>query len=84
MSLELQRESSSFRSLCEELVETLEGRRFNYVGILDRARAALAEQPVGPTDEELLEMFNENDWNHISPETFQDIARTVLAQWGQP
>ena len=45
---------------------------------------ALAKQPVGPTDEELLEMFNENDWNHISPETFQDIARAVLAHWGQP
>ena len=40
---------TDFRALCEELVETLEGRRFNYVGILDRARAALAEQPVGPT-----------------------------------
>jgi hypothetical protein len=43
----------------------------------------LAEQPVGPTDAELLEMFNENDWNRISPETFEDIARTVLARWGQ-
>jgi hypothetical protein len=41
---------TDFRALCEELVETLEGRRFNYVGILDRARAALAEQPVGPMD----------------------------------
>ena len=47
------------------------------------ARAALAEQPVMPTDEELREMFNENDWNYISPETFEDIARTVLAQWGR-
>ena len=34
---------TDFRALCEELVETLEGRRFNYVGILDRARAELAE-----------------------------------------
>ena len=41
---------TDFRALCEELVETLEGRRFNYVGILDRARAALAEQPVWPMD----------------------------------
>jgi hypothetical protein len=47
---------TDFRVLCEELVETLEGRRFNYVGILDRARTALAEQPVGPTDEELLKL----------------------------
>jgi hypothetical protein len=48
-----------------------------------KAWAALAEQSARPTDEELLEMFNENDWNYISPETFEDIARTVLAQWGQ-
>jgi hypothetical protein len=41
---------TDFRALCEELVETLEGRRFNYVGILDRARAALKKQPdaIGP------------------------------------
>jgi hypothetical protein len=32
----------------------------------------------GPTDEELVELFNENDWNSISPETFIDIARSVL------
>ena len=31
-----------------------------------------------PTDEELVELFNENDWNFISPETFIDIARSVL------
>ena len=43
----------------------------------------LSPELEGPTDEELLEMFNENDWNHISPETFQDIARTVLARCGQ-
>ncbi len=37
-------------------------------------------QPVTqkPTDEELVELFNENDWNYISPETFLDIARSVL------
>jgi hypothetical protein len=32
----------------------------------------------GPTDEELVELFNENDWNYISPETFLSIARSVL------
>jgi hypothetical protein len=35
-------------------------------------------------DEELVELFNENDWNYISPETFIDIARTVLEGWGRP
>ncbi len=38
----------------------------------------------GPSKEELREMLNENDWNYISSETFEDIARTVLAQWGRP
>ena len=83
---------TDFRALCEELVEELEvwigyGDEADCAdahAVVDRARAALAEQPVVPTDEELLEMFNENDWNHISPETFQGIARTVLACWGQP
>jgi hypothetical protein len=52
---------------------------------LNRARAALAQpEPQGPTDEDLIEFFNENDWNYISPETFIDIARTVLEAWGRP
>jgi hypothetical protein len=37
-----------------------------------------------PTDEQLVEFFNENDWNYISPETFIDIARSVLECWGHP
>ena len=37
-----------------------------------------------PTDEQLVEFFNENDWNYISPETFIDIARSVLECWGRP
>jgi hypothetical protein len=78
---------TDFRALCEELLRSLENYPVQPLRDRDlciRARAALAEQPVGPTDEELLEMFNENDWNHVSPETFQGIARTVLACWGQP
>jgi hypothetical protein len=35
-------------------------------------------EPQGPTDEDLVELFNENDWNYISPETFLDISRSVL------
>ena len=77
---------TDFCALCEELVDELHYQSSDHRSdeLIARARAALAEQPVGPTEEELLEMFNENDWNHISPETFQDIARIVLAQWGQP
>ena len=40
------------------------------------ARPAI--EPQGPTDGDLIELFNENDWNYISPETFLDIARCVL------
>lgn len=35
-------------------------------------------EPQGPTDEALLELFNQNNWNYISPETFLDIAHSVL------
>jgi hypothetical protein len=47
--------------------------------IAAKARIALTQpEPQGPTDEELIKLFNENNWNYISPETFIDIARTVL------
>jgi hypothetical protein len=78
---------ADFRALCAELVDELEEWvAFGDVGeielahaLIDRARVALAQpEPQGPTDEELVELFNENDWNFISPETFIDIARSVL------
>jgi hypothetical protein len=76
---------TDFRTLCAELVDCLEKanwplRHKTVFGIcLDDARAALTQpEPQGPTDEELVELFNENDWNYISPETFLDIARSVL------
>ena len=76
---------ADWRALCAELVDCLEKAnwplRYKTVfGIcLDNARAALAQpEPQGPTDEELVALFNENDWNFISPETFIDIARSVL------
>jgi hypothetical protein len=81
--------TNPYRAICAELVDALDAGipagRIRMSPLADRARALLAE-PVaeGPTDEELREMLNENDWNYISPETFEDIARTVLAQWGRP
>jgi hypothetical protein len=39
------------------------GHHYLWVAALNRARAALAEQPVGPTDEELLDLM---------PETMRD------------
>jgi hypothetical protein len=48
---------TDFRALCEELVDLLDcfGSTFNIpieTSVVGRARVALAEQPVGPTDEE--------------------------------
>ncbi len=56
------------------------GFHAGYTHGLTRANAAPAQpKPQGPTDEDLIELiFNENDWNYISPETFLDIARSVL------
>jgi hypothetical protein len=91
---------TDFRALCEELTTTLEftwdGRRPKVIQeLLNRARAALAEQPVGPTDEELDEL-KEMLWDQYKTLGFQgeefmyehsfgfalaDFARAVLARW---
>jgi hypothetical protein len=73
---------TDYRALCAELLEWAERTSSHYykqADVIVRARVALAQPaPQGPTDEELVELFNENDWNFISPETFIDIARSVL------
>jgi hypothetical protein len=72
---------TDFRALCAELHAAFNTYAVDeaHHDLLVRARAALAQpEPQGPTDEELVELFNENDWNFISPETFIDIARSVL------
>jgi hypothetical protein len=82
---------TDWRALCAELLlfaeqageiaanESLWPKCDPDCSMLDRTAAALAQpEPQGPTDEELVELFNENDWNFISPETFIDIARSVL------
>ncbi len=56
----------------------MDDRRETYA-LATKARAALAQpEPQRPTDEELLKLAEENNWNHVSPETFLDIARTVI------
>lgn len=75
---------TDFRALCEELVEELEG----WIGygcadadaVVDRARAALAEQPVGPTKAEIHSLADDIlDGDRAS---CVDFARAVLARWG--
>ena len=55
---------------------------------VDRARAALAEQPVGLTDEELNALWNEQygytgSARMMNLFEFRDGARAVLARWGK-
>jgi hypothetical protein len=73
---------TDFRALCTELLCSLEQYPVQPPrdrNLIDRVRAALAEpEEQRPTDEELVELFNDNDWNYISPETFLNIARSVL------
>jgi hypothetical protein len=73
---------TDFRALCTELLCSLEQYPVQPPrdrNLIDRVRAALAEpEEQEPTDEELVELFNDNDWNYISPETFLNIARSVL------
>ena len=78
---------TDFRARCFELLEWAEFSTSHYYkkpDVIIRARAALTEQPVEPTDEELLSM---RSWSSFGP-TFDsdlvDYARAVLARWGQP
>ena len=74
---------TDFRALCQELIDAIDSgvsvELIKQSPLAVRVDAALAQpEPQEPTDEELIELFNENDWNYISPETFLDIARSVL------
>jgi hypothetical protein len=88
---------TDFRALCAELVKLSEVSE-EWSGCtqpqaLTRAHAALAEQPVAPTDEELDE-FTVFWWGSYTDElTVTDVieccsmaafARAALAKWGQP
>jgi len=95
---------TDYRALCAELVALLDcfGSTFNIpieAPVVTRARAALAEQPEGPTDEALVQLaFREklgrldSNGNIITRyyypldigENVIAFARAVLARWGQP
>ena len=86
---------TDFRALCAELADTLEcvldSPDPHCLALIARARTALAEQPVVPTDEELMDLAEEawvpfaksqphpqgHPWDLV-------LARAVLARWGQP
>ena len=84
---------TDFRALCEELNGLLE-----YISdisphlcedeinnLTNSARAALAEQPVGPTDEELLQIFDTvclSEGGTVDEIHLRGL-RAVLARWGQ-
>jgi hypothetical protein len=83
---------TDFRALCEELVDLLDcfGSTFNIpieTSVVTRARAALTEDPVGPTRKEAVDLYSEvmaaHDCQTLG-EMAEHFARAVLARWGQP
>ena len=93
---------TDFRALCAELVDDLELCDWPYKlrdtirADIDRARAALAEQPVEPTDDELLRTYSKAvtaDMDEqrrslmITIDFDRSMAaglRAILVRWGQP
>jgi len=94
---------TDYRALCANLTAALNDWQCRtdddgYAALIDCARAALAEQPVGPTDEELHQL-EEMLWDRYKTLGFQgeefmyehsfgfaldDFARAVLSRWGVP
>ena len=90
--------TTDFRALCAEMLRAWE-KGDDIVGPMNRARAALAADPQGPTDEEMDEwimqhpsmplaehMFPDTDeWAYpISNDDVQAFVRDALARWEQP
>jgi len=86
---------TDFRALCKELIDELQeyvdadlpvdGEALAKTELLvNRADTALAEQPVGPTDEELLRIYGvATPCYHIEEYKRElDFARAFLARWG--
>ena len=75
--------TDTFRALCAEMVEEL--GRFNFLpeepDCLQRARAALADEPAVPTVMEIIELSEEIEAAGLGQ---VDFARAVLARWGNP
>ena len=81
---------TDFRALCAELIEIIEEHcnpdeysLLDVVNVLNRARAALAAEPQGPTDAELITMWATTRYID-QPEGGLAYGRAVLARWGRP
>ena len=94
---------TDFRALCANLTIALNDWQYEsgddrYADLIDRARAALAEQPVRPTDEEIrtlaafdvdFDCFETTDERgnvgnawECSDSQLLDFVSAVLARWG--
>jgi hypothetical protein len=92
---------TDFRALCAELHAAFNTYAVNeaHHDLLARAKAAMAQpEPQGPTDKELLELFNQFDiegaadetkgmpldvfWDDYQPQEIIKFARAVLDRWG--
>jgi hypothetical protein len=77
--------TNTFRALCAELIDELDYQTCNHEAddLIDRARAALTvPEQVGPTDEELWALGNEDFRANCYPTDAIRYARAVLARWG--
>ena len=91
--------TDQFRALCANLTAALndwqcETGDDRYEGLIDRARAALADEPAvpkgrepvavagQPSDEELTRLWFETDGRAVLGA--KEYARAVLARWGNP
>jgi hypothetical protein len=93
--------TDTLRALCAELTEALDSEldlfETRHSALLDRARAALAQQhvsqpyklpePVAPTQGEAVAVYTEvmvvHDCQTLG-DMAEHFARAVLARWGQP
>jgi hypothetical protein len=82
----------NFRALCAELADSVElllDMRQSARPLLitedrlNRVRAALAEQPVGPTDDQIDELWDKEAGYYELYEEVRNVVRTALDQWGQ-
>ena len=86
----------ALKALCAELTDDLEEwvegyfvqqspRRMHRASFerIDRARAALAAEPVPPTDEELEDTWDKEAGYYALYGEAKKYARSVLARWGQ-